>query len=112
MNVVFVTRDLMLGSRVQGAARSLEVDLKVSAGLPAADSLQEAPPDRILIDLQSVDDGLKDWVESILDLHPNCQLVAYAPHVQTQRLDMAREAGIATVLTRGQFDRSMNDLLR
>jgi hypothetical protein len=38
-------------------------------------------------------------------------IVAYAPHVHEDRLRAATEAGCNEVLSRGQFDRQMDDIL-
>ena len=108
--VLFVSGDLFLGSRVRGAVESRGWSLDVAgSGALAIQSLQSGAGYRLaLIDLETP--GLRiDDLMAAADVRPPC--VAYGPHVHEARLDAARQAGCDQVLTRGQFDATLPQLL-
>ena len=99
---LFVSGDLMLGVPVLNAIGSVCSDVsRALSGRGLIERLTTQPVDVLVLDLEASD----------LDLAAIGQLtrttgkpvtVAYAPHVATQRLQAATDAGFAAVLSRGQ----------
>lgn len=109
-DVLLVSADLFLGSRVRGAAevagRSLEV---ASSGRSAVERVADGRFRLVLIDLETPGldlEAIMDGREARLTTY-----VAYGPHVRTGLLDGARRAGCDVVLTRGQLDASLGNLM-
>jgi CheY-like chemotaxis protein len=109
--VLLVSPDLFLGSRIRGVVESQGCSLSVApTGHAAGDRLDAGNYRLVLIDLQTP--GLD--VQGLLQRRTargQPVFVAYGPHVQAPLLRAARAAGCDEVLTRGQFDASMNDVL-
>ena len=101
--VVLLCADLMLTSSVSGAAMSAGVRFVSSSDVATAVTvLTSATSRRLFVDLATPGLTLPRLAESICadDLR---NAVAYGPHVHESLLATAREAGIGTVLSRGQF---------
>lgn len=108
--IVYVTRDLMLGSRIKSHAQELGVELQLQPQLPDATTL--APQvTRCLLDLETCKESLATWVEALGDRRATLQLVGYAPHVQESTLAAATALGLDQVMTRGQFNHAVAALL-
>lgn len=113
MNIVLLSSDLMLAASAQGIADRHEAALSVT-GSPdeAVRQCAAAPVAAVLIDLRLA--GL-----NIGELAPLVRgqalgetvVVAFGPHVHTQSLAAAAEAGCDAVLTRGEFERRVDALL-
>jgi len=105
-SVLMLSGDLMFASRVRGAAEAAGYRFQLSGDLPA-DASSAA---WIVVDLatrSSVVPGLAQRCQAVC---PQARIIAYGPHVQVERLETARASGIPTVVTRGQFDRSLSTL--
>lgn len=115
MDILFLTTDLVFSSRVTGAAARLSVPV------------QTARSSETLLEMANASDGpaivILDLNMSIVDpaqlvpalrtaVHPPQAIIAYGPHVQEERLAAAVAAGCDEVLTRGQFNAQMDDVLR
>lgn len=98
--VVFLSGDLIFASRVRAAATAHGLEFKLSGSLPE-DCERVA---FVIVDLSTRSKAVEGLVELCEDRCPAARVIAYGPHVQVARLKAAREAGIPTVLTRGQFD--------
>jgi hypothetical protein len=99
--VWFLSGDLMFASRVRSAADRAGLEFRLAMNLP------DEPTSEIryvILDLSTRSSLTATLLESCERLCPNAKLIAYGPHVQIGRLKTAREAGIPTVMTRGQFD--------
>ena len=102
--VVFLSGDLMFASRVRGAAEAHDWDFQFSASLP--EDCEDVGC--VILDL-ATRSGLTDSIVSDCQNRcPEAKLIAFGPHVHTERLDAARRAGISTVMTRGQFDQQIS----
>lgn len=113
MRGIFLTTDLMFFSRVALVARENEWDLlNLSSTEELLYRAGEQPSSLILIDLTTNNLDLPSLLSDLraLDTPPQ-SYVAFGPHVQKARLDTAREAGCDEVLTRGQFDANMAEVL-
>lgn len=106
-SVLFLSGDLIFASRVRSAAESAGLQFQLSGQLPAAEDPRVT---HVILDLSTRSALLPDVVEKAASSTPQAKLIAYAPHVQTGRIAMAKEAGVQMVLTRGQFDASLQKL--
>tara|TARA_R110002167_G_scaffold30586_2_gene101158 strand:- start:305 stop:655 length:351 start_codon:yes stop_codon:yes gene_type:complete len=105
--VLFLSGDLMFASRVRGAADNAELQFKFSGNLPEGELDSVA---YVIIDLSTRSKLIPDVVGEIAARCPTAKVIAYGPHVQVNQLKAAREAGVPTVMTRGQFDASLSSL--
>jgi CheY-like chemotaxis protein len=109
--ILFVSSDLFLGSRVTAAIRAAGRSADVAAsGAAAGQRLSESSAYRlVIVDLETP--GLQ--IDALLAARqePRPAVIAYGPHVQVPRLQAARQAGCDLVLTRGQFDGALPELL-
>ena len=121
MNVFHLSRDLMLVAKVSSAARSAGTSYKSAANSEKLnDALQQhlstASDDeasaRVLVDLQIPGLEIVKLKEQLDELPSPVEVVAYAQHVMTDLIDAANAAKIGTVITRGQFDRKVEELVR
>lgn len=102
LDVVVVTGDLMIGSRVAEFARSS--GLKCRQVLPGPFAANPPSAACACIDLSSLRGPLAALLAKVAkpaDGGP--KVVAFGPHVQEELLQSARDFGVAEVLTRGQF---------
>ncbi len=110
--IVLVTKDLLAGSQVAPAVRAVGMPF---ASVPNASALErrlaESAPRMVLIDLNTPALDLASLVPAIRTAAPEAVIVAFGPHVHTERLRAAREAGCHAVLTRGQLVSGLPDLL-
>jgi DNA-binding NarL/FixJ family response regulator len=111
MAVLFLTADLMFASRVQGAARSLNVPLTLVADAAKLPDALSADCCLLLIDLTLDKLNLPAAVKAVQAQAPSARVVAYGPHVDHALLADAADAGCHKVLSRGQFDRTYRELL-
>lgn len=116
--VLFLSGDLIFASRVRAAAEAAGFTFQLSGNIPAETGAAEASPQDgtditwIIIDLATRSGIVSDVVETARERYPEARLIAYAPHVQVGRLQAARDAGVPTVLTRGQFDGKLSSLFQ
>ena len=110
MTAFYFTGDLFFSSRVTGVAQRLGLDLRVIGSIDKL--LEGAECDLVLIDLTVRSLDIAAAVRSIRDKWPQARIVAYGPHVQVTLLEAAQAAGCDEVLSRGQFDRDLERVLR
>jgi CheY-like chemotaxis protein len=112
---------LMLGAKVSSAARAAGTNFQsVANAAKLIDALQEhflnaSDGDaiaRVLIDLQIPGLEVSELKRQLDELSLPVEVFAYAQHVMTDLIDAATAAEIGIVMTRGQFDRKVNDLIR
>jgi CheY-like chemotaxis protein len=109
--VLLVSGDLLFGSRVRAAAESLGMSCRMApAGVSALTQLAEARWQVVLVDLETPGLSLPQLLQRAAAA---CRagVIAYAPHVRHGVLESARQAGCPVVLTRGQFDAQLPELL-
>ena len=111
MSGVFLSSDLMFTSRVTGTAKAQGAEV---TAVGRADALLERIDEQtllVMLDLGSPGVDPAELVPAIRARSPQARIVAYAPHVHEQRLAAAAEAGCDEVLTRGQFNAGLDQLL-
>ena len=108
--VLLFSSDLMLISSAGGAAAALGFQFRSVSSIE--DLIAKATPTTILcVDLGSaiVDPLLISEQLPTLTARSG---IAFGPHVHTAKLDQARQAGFAKVMSRGQFVSRMIDELK
>lgn len=116
--VLFLSGDLIFASRVRAAAEAAGHAFQLSGNVPAEADSDAATHEReeevgwIVIDLATRAGIVADAVDAARKRFPDARLLAYAPHVQVGRIRAAREAGVPTVVTRGQFDSMLGSLFQ
>ena len=106
----------MLVARSSAAARHAGVAYRSFANADRMAEFVEADDSgssvqRALIDLQTPGLDIDDVAGRLRQLVPGCTIIAYAQHVKTDLLEAARAADIDRVLTRGQFDQQVPQLV-
>jgi CheY-like chemotaxis protein len=113
MNVVLLTSDLTVVSRVQGAAARRGATLRTAGSQQQAlDACQSQPVEMVIIDLAmpSLDvGGVVDQLRA--GESAAARIVAFGPHVHEERLAAARQAGCDEVVSRGQFFAQLEGIL-
>lgn len=105
--VAMLTGDLLFASKVKSVAQSAGWTFYMGGNLPASDT------DKIqivILDLSTRSGLINKIVDQCSAACPDARLIAFGPHVHVDKLKAAREAGIPTVLTNGQFDAGMAGL--
>jgi ActR/RegA family two-component response regulator len=114
MNAVLLSRDLMLQSRADGAARKVGLTLRIANDVAVAlESARDEACRGIVIDLRFPQLDIGSLIPQLRSARADeFFIVACGPHVHETSLNAAREAGCDLVATRGQFDRDAEEILR
>ena len=114
MTIVLLSGDLLIVSRVSGAAAQQGLAFKSAATAEQATELCRAHAARILIvDLSTPSLDVADLVAGVKNGDDNPPtIVAFGPHVHEKRLAAARDAGCDRVVSRGQFMSQLESLLQ
>jgi len=114
--LLLVSGDLMLGARVEGAARQCGLTMVTAAGHAQAIAASADECRAVLIDLRTPGLDVAELVNALrlqtARLAARLCIVACGPHVHEQRLDEARRAGCDLVVTRGQLDREADAIFQ
>ena len=97
----------MFASRVRSAADAAELDFQLAGQLP-----EQGDGDIrwVIVDLATRSGVVEGLMERCAQVCPDAKVVAFGPHVQVAKLEKAKNANIPVVMTRGQFDRTINSL--
>lgn len=112
--IVFLTSDLMMSSSASSHARQRKLDLKtVDSASEAITLIEDQRPYLFLIDLQTPGLEVDTLGQSLRELADSiCPLtIAYAQHVNVDLLQQAKSAGFDQVLTRGQFNSQIGQIV-
>jgi len=116
VSVVLFSGDLMIASRVEGAARRCAVDLTVVASADqCVSSCSRGNVALVLVDLATCGSTVGQLVAQVQAQRaegPAASIVAFGPHVQRALLESARDAGCDEVLSRGGFHQQVERVLR
>lgn len=114
MNVVLLSRDLMLQSRLGSAARNVGLEYVTASN--SAKAIELAGDEAccgVLVDLKETALNLAELVTNLRSERGEGFFVAACgPHVQEASLNAARDADCSIVATRGQFERDAESILR
>ncbi len=112
MGGVLLCDDFFFTSKVTGTASALGVPMREVANL---EQLREAvaadPPSLVVVDLGLLGLDVADVIEA-LPADPRPHVVAFGSHVETTRLQEARDAGCDDVMPRSRFTIELPELLR
>jgi CheY-like chemotaxis protein len=112
MSVLFFSSDLVFSSRLAGAGQRLGVPVSAVSSLDAAVARMHGDAiGLVILDLSTANIDPQSAVSRLRESQPDLAVVAYAPHVHEDRLRAAAAAGCTEVLTRGQLDRQIDELL-
>ena len=112
--ILFLTKDLMMTSNAESHAREHNVILKTSGTVEKAlNAIQEERPHLLLVDLQTPGLDVVQLGEEIRGLSDSVTplTVAYAQHVNVELLETAKNAGFDQVITRGQFNSQIRQII-
>ncbi len=99
---LFVSGDLMLGVQVLDAMSTVCTEVtRAMSGRGLLERLVKDKVDVLVVDLEAAALDL-NAIGELTHTTGRPLIVAYAPHVAIARLDAARAAGFAAVLSRGQ----------
>lgn len=109
MNGLLLTADLLIASQMPAGQGVLKV---VSKPAQAVEECNRSPIHLIAIDLTLAGLDIAGLVVQlrVLDAPPS-SIIAFGPHVQTARLQAAREAGCDEVISRGELHVRLPKLL-
>ena len=112
MATLLLTSDLMFSSKASAAAARTGGALQTAMS-PAAlvDKASSGQPSLIVLDLTMATLDLVEMIPRLRAAAPQATVIAYGPHVQEDRLAAAQAAGCDQVLTRGQWNAQMDELL-
>jgi len=113
--LLLASRDLMLSSRTEGAARKLGLTLVMAHDESQIYMLcaEENGPVVLLVDLRLPGLDIYQLVAAVrAGEGGSVPILACGPHVHEARLAAARKAGCDWVVTRGQLDRDLESLLQ
>lgn len=109
---LLISNDLFFSSKVTGAADALGLKVDVVGDPSQASSmLAESAYRGLFVDLSLPGLSVVELMES-LPTEGRPPVIAFGPHVQTARLEEARKAGCDRVLSRGQFDARLAEILK
>ena len=113
MSIYFLTNDLMFSSRVKGLAAENADRVQVCATIDkVADQIDENEKSLVILDLSTP--GLNPS-ESLPKLRERGKdrltILAFAPHVHESKLESARTASCDLVLTKGQFNSQIGEII-
>ncbi|TWT29854.1 hypothetical protein [Blastopirellula retiformator] len=109
MKIVYFTRDLLFPSKAQQAARMGGVTLQMVGSSEQCAAAVDDETERVVVDLGSTTESLADLVTALKAKKPELELIAYGPHVQTDRLAAAKTAGFRT-MSNGQLHSGMHEV--
>jgi len=111
-DVIFVSGDLMFGSRVSGVAQQIGMQMQtVMSGAKLLQVVDDLAPKLVIVDLQAPGVDPVAIVKHLSAMPTPPHTVGFGPHVHEQKLQAAQDAGIGTVLTRGQFHSQIGEVL-
>lgn len=105
MKAVLLSGDLMVVSRVEGAAAQVGAAVRaVSSAVLAIEACESGSADVLAIDLATPALDMAAIVSQLkASRGTSLRIVAFGPHVHEDKLAAARDAGCDVVVSRGQF---------
>ncbi len=108
---LLVTGDLIFSTKITGTAAALGLALRVVPTMAAAlEQLRAGVPGCVIVDL-ALPESAPGQLGAIVAAAGGRPVLAFGSHVDTERLEAARQAGCAAVLPRSRFASSLPELL-
>ncbi len=112
MSAIFLSNDMMFSSHIMSAADNVDVALTVTMSPDGLiNEVLDEQTQLVILDLRVAGIEPIELVQKIREISANAKVVAFGPHIHQQRLASARDANCDEVLTQGQFNSRMTDLL-
>lgn len=106
-SVMMLSGDLLFCSKVKVAATAAGRSFRMGGQLPDEDTDSIA---YVILDL-STRSGLTDTLAEVCrEKCPDAKLIAYGPHVEVEKLQAAKAAGIGMVMSNGHFSNQMQSI--
>jgi len=102
----------MFSSRVTSAAKQAGIDISVVSNLDQLPDRLSAAPAALVVDLEHGAAEPAAILNLLAGISPRPYAIAYGPHVKESLLAAAQAAGFDLVLSRGQFDKQIGQLLQ
>ena len=113
MTILLLCRDLVFPSRVKAVAEREGMTLETLRNPQQLVSrLETSDAQLVLIDLTCPGLNPEELTAAAGNVDPRPQLIGFGPHVKQALLESARDAGFDQVLTNGQFDSQMTEVIR
>lgn len=108
---LLICSDLMFISKVTGLAGSLGFRVDVTNAAQGASKAAEGGYACVMVDLSLQSLAVADVVGSLKN-DPPPPVIAFGPHVDTSRLEEARQAGCREVFSRNSFNSNLAEILK
>jgi DNA-binding response OmpR family regulator len=111
--IAALTADLLFAARIRGAAAAAGAQVRLARSAAELESwVAEGSVGRVLVDLELRSADAIDLVRRLRSAGGSAlEIVAYAPHVEGERIAGARAAGATRVLARSAFVRELPGLV-
>ena len=110
MMVLAIVEDLVFQARIEAAAASLGVEVRIAkTGAQAQAIWSDAAV--VVVDLNLTSADALEAIRLLRAQRPAVRIIGYGSHVQAERLAQARAAGCTTVLPRSAFVQQLPRLL-
>ena len=112
--IVFITSDLMMASNAQAHAKQQGAKMvQVSSAEQGLATVRESRPHLLLVDLQCPGLDIKSLGVSLGKLADAISplTIGFAQHVEVEKLQTAKDAGFDQVLTRGQMNSQVGQII-
>lgn len=114
--ILYMAADLIWATKIKCHAEGLGLTARPTRDLDALKArLHDCDPVALLVDLDDPEAALEliRYLRSDRnnERHMRVRIVAWGPHVETELLQKAREAGADEVLTRGAFEHHFDEVL-
>jgi hypothetical protein len=106
-SVMMLSGDLLFCSRVKTSAEGAGLKFRMGGQMPSEDTESIT---FVILDLSTRSGLTADIVSICREQCPNAKLIAYGPHVEVEKLRVAKEAGIETVMSNGLFSNQMKSI--
>ena len=113
MAAVLLTNDLVFSSKVAGGAMRQGIRVETALSVAALlEKVQAADVRLVMLDLTAAGLDPRVLVPQLRAAASSaCKVLAFGPHVHEAKLETARAAGCELVLSRGQFNAQLDQIL-
>jgi DNA-binding NarL/FixJ family response regulator len=108
MHILYLTKDLLFSSRVCSLAKQHGATIDVNCVVDA-DTTEDAT--LAIIDLSMQQLNVTEVIRLLREKSSELKIIAYGPHVNTDMLTAAEQAGCDMVLPRSQFNQQIGPII-
>jgi hypothetical protein len=110
MPAIVAVRDLVFRSKILAAAERLGVEVRIAPrGTPLEEAARTGGPGTLIVDLGEA--GVVEQIPAAKRAGA-ARVVGFLGHLEAERMEASRAAGVDEVLTRGQFVQRLDEILR